>query len=156
MDLKKKLPLGIAVPKQHTRIKVDKTGNQKIIFDEKSFHATLLKWVAIAYLYNRKKYQSIGKIYRYNMRIDLYKNKKVIVVEGKISLKYSLEKLYEDGGYLYSFDMNNFVPKRGLGKLDMVASAPVKAVGVQRVKNPVLELKKIGVSFKFINTSKLL
>jgi hypothetical protein len=138
-----------AVPKRNIRSRLTESGEQEVIFDRQSFHATPHKWIALAYTFNAKPYEIEGKIAHYNMGVSLYENNKKVHVWGFGSLEESLEKIYGDGGYLYYFDRNLFFHTEGLGNLEVIATEPVKLTDVERISDPVEEMKKLGVFFHF-------
>ncbi len=149
----KKFDSDCAKPKRNIRSKLDAGGEQKIIFNEESFHATPHKWIALAYTYNTKSYTIDGKTAHYNMGVNLYEDNKMVDIFGFSSLEESLEKLYGGGGYVYHFDKDKFIYKEGLGNLEVIVTESTKPVSVERVDNPVEEMKKLGVTFKFTDLS---
>lgn len=142
-----------AIPHRNIRTQSGEDGKDKVIFDEESFHATPHKWIALAYTYNKKPHAIDGKVAHYGMGVSLYTNNKIVVILGFGSLKDSLQKLYEDGGYLYHFDKDEFIYKEGLGNLEVIVNKPTKPISVERIDNPVNEMKKLGVVFKFKDLS---
>lgn len=136
-----------AIPRRNTRY----NSKKEIIFDEESFHATPEKWIALAYTCGRPSRLVDGTEYHYNMSISLYENDKTVHIFGTGSLEESLEILYGDGGYVYHFDKDKFIYKEGLGNLEVIVNQPTKPIQVERVDNPVEEMKKLGVSFKYID-----
>lgn len=140
------------VPKRNKRIRISKTtGIQEIIFDEVSFHATPYKWIALAYTYSPKYTIIDGREVYFNMGVDLYDHKKELAIYGVQSLGHSLEQLYGDGGYLYYFDKNDFFHKQGLGNLERIIQNNIIPLKIERIENPLKELKMEGVEFKFVN-----
>lgn len=142
-----------AIPRLNTRIRTDESGQEKVIFEEESFHATPYKWIALAYTYSPKPFEIDGKTSHYNMGVSLYENNMTVCVLGFGSLEKSLEELYGDGGYLYHFDKDEFIYKEGLGNLEVIVSKPTKPVTVERIENPVEEMRKLGVKFTFVDLS---
>jgi len=142
-----------AIPKRQIRQRKDEDGEMKVVFDEESFHSTPHKWIALAYTYSGKPYEIEGKTAHYNMGVSLYENKHEVVIYGFGSLEESLEKLYGDSGYMYSFDKDIFLYKEGLGNLEVIVKEPTKPVAVERIDNPAEEMKKLGVAFNFIDLS---
>ncbi len=136
-----------AIPKRNVR----ENAERKVIFDEESFHATPHKWIALAYTYTPVPYEIDGKTVQYNMGVSLYENTKEVTILGFHSLEESLGVLYGSGGYLYHFDKDKFIYKEGLGNLEVVISEPTKPITVERILNPVEEMKKLGVTFDFID-----
>ncbi len=136
-----------AIPKRNVR------GNTEgqVIFDEESFHATPHKWIALAYTYTPVPYELDGKTVQYNMGVNLYENTKEVAIFGFHSLKESLGVLYGNGGYLYHFDKDKFIYKEGLGNSEVIISEPTKPITVEQILNPVEEMKKLGVTFDFID-----
>src|SRR3989344_1591383 len=148
------LGLETIVPKKHVRSRKDEQGNLKVIFDEISFHATPYRWIALAYTLDRKHFKLDGEIVSYNMGVDLYDHEEELKIFGIESLEKSLEKLYGDGGYLFVFDKGKFFHTQGLGNLEIITKESLKPIRVERIDHPVSELKKLGISFKFIDLSK--
>jgi hypothetical protein len=60
-----------------------------------------------------------------------------------------LKVLYGSGGYVYCFDKNKFVFKEGLGNLEVIATDAIEPVKIERIDDPVSEMKKLGVIFHF-------
>lgn len=142
------------VPKRNKRIRVSKkTGIEEVIFDEVSFHATPYKWIALAYTYSQKYTNIDGKDVYYNMGVDLYDYRKELVIYGVKSLDSSLEQLYGDGGYLYYFNKEDFFHKEGLGNLERIIQKNITPVNIERIENPLNELKKEGVKFTYVDLS---
>jgi hypothetical protein len=129
----------------------EETQESDIIFDQESFHATPHKWIALAYTYKSAPYEIDGKTAHYNMGVSLYDNTGTVEILGFNSLEESLDVLYGNGGYLYHFDKDKFLYKEGLGDLEVIAEEPTKPVTFERVDDPVSEMKKLGVTFKFID-----
>ena len=138
-----------ALPKRQIR----ENAEGEVIFDEKSFHATPYKWVALAYTEKRVPIEKDGIKGEYSMAVDLYGEEKKVLIIGVDSLEESLEKLYGLGGYLYHFDDGNFVYKEGLGNLEVVTNDPEHPVEVERIDDPVAEMKELGVEFEFADIS---
>lgn len=142
----------LAKPKRQIRSNSGEDGEKKIIFDEESFHATPHKWIALAYTHNDKETFEIDTVkVRYNMGVSLYENNKTVVIFGRRSLEESLAKLYGNGGYLYYFEKDKFIYKEGLGNLEVIVNEPIKPVRVERIDDPVGEMKKLGVTFDFVD-----
>lgn len=87
----------------------------------------------------------------YSMAVDLYSDKKEVAIFGIGSLEESLRVLYGNGGYLYHFDDKNFVYKEGLGTQEVISQEPTKPLIVENIDDPVREMKKLGVTFVFID-----
>lgn len=79
---------------------------------------------------------------------------KIVGIYGKKSLKYSLSKIYDEGGYLYTFDKNKFIWKRGLGVNELISYKKQVPKKIEFIKNPVKEMKKLGVKFEFVDIAK--
>jgi len=139
------------IPKRQVRSRVDKEGNVKVIFDDISFHATPYKWIGLAYTYDPKRYEIDGKIAHYNMGVSLYEHTEELEIFGFESLEKSLERLYGDGGYLFMFEKEKFFHTEGLGDLEVITKDPLRPVRVDRIDDPVAELKQLGVKFKYID-----
>jgi hypothetical protein len=122
-----------------------------VIFDQESFHATPYKWIALAYTYKSTPFEINGKTAHYNMGVSLYDNTNEVDIFGLNTLEESLKILYGDGGYLYHFDKDKFLHKEGLGNLEVIAEEPTRPVTVERIDDPVAEMKKLGVTFRFID-----
>lgn len=141
-----------AIPRPNRRTRLNKeTGEQEVIFDQESFHATPHKWIALAYTYKSVPLEIDGQKTNYNMGVSLYENIKKIAVIGVISLEDSLEKLYGKGGYLYHFNKDKFLYKEGLGPLEVIIEEPTKPILVEKIDDPVSEMEKEGVTFTFID-----
>lgn len=141
------------VPKRQVRSRADKDGNNRVIFDQVSFHATPYKWIALAYTYNPKRYEIDGKIAHYNIGVDLYEHRKELEIFGFESLESSLEKLYGDGGYLFVFEKGAFFHVEGLGNLEVITKDSLTPVRVDRIDDPVKVLRELGVSFRYTDLS---
>ncbi|MBP9855884.1 MAG: hypothetical protein KBC48_01050 [Candidatus Pacebacteria bacterium] len=127
----------------HRQRRLNKQG--EVIFDQVSFHATPYKWIAISYMSNRK-----GR----KTGVDLYNHHPVVAIFDRGSLEDSLKSMYSGGGYLYTFDKNDFHHTEGLGNLEVITTSSPKPVKVERIDDPVAELKKLGVEFDFIDLNK--
>ncbi len=144
----------MAVPKRQVRKGYSTDGSLKTIFDEISFHATPYKWIALAYTNTCPAFEIDGKKLHYTIGVDLYNYTEEIEIYGLESLEKSLEKLYGQGGYLFSFRKEDFCHTEGLGNLEMITKDTLKPFSVEKIIDPVNELKKLGISFKFIDLSK--
>lgn len=141
-----------AIPKRNVRNRWNKDKiSWDVIFDQESFHATPHKWIALAYTYSSVSFQSNSKQIRYNMGVNLYRKSSEVEIFSKNSFEESLEVLFGDGGYLYYFDAADFFHKEGLGDLEVITEKTVKPVRVERIDDPVAEMKKLGVVFKFFD-----
>ena len=136
-----------AVPRRNIR-----TDGETITSDEESFHATPHKWVAFAYMYQPATIEGLAGEF-YGMGVDLSSRNKEVMIFGVGSLEESLKVLYQNGGYVYQFDDGNFVYKEGLGSEEVIATRPTAPLRVERVQNPVEEMKKSGVTFRFTDVS---
>lgn len=139
------------VPKRQVRARTDKEGNIKVIFDDISFHATPYKWIGLAYTYDPKPYEIGGRIAHYNIGVDLYNHTEELEIFGFESLEKSLQKLYGDGGYLFVFKKENFFHTEGLGNLEVITKEPLRPIRVERIDDPVAELKKLGIKFLYMD-----
>ena len=144
----------MAIPKRQVRSQYDKNGKLKVVFDEISFHATPYKWIALAYTYTSKPYKLKSKTAHYNMGVSLYKHEKELGIYGFESLEKSLEELYGDGGYLFTFKNEKFFHAGGLGNLEVITKESLKPHEIEKIDDPLFELKKLGISFKFIDLAK--
>ncbi len=141
-------------PKKNQNEDENKDQNQEIIFDEISFHATAYKWIALAYTYNRKSFEINGKVFRYNMGVNLYDYTEEIEIHGFNSLEESLHQMYGDGGYIFIFKKEDFFYTKGLGNLEVITKDNIKPVSVERIDDPVAELKKLDIKFNFVDLAK--
>lgn len=143
-----------ATPRRNIRSKTNESGIREVTFDMESFHATPHKWIALAYMYDAsKEFDVEGVTARHSMGVDLYEDTKQVAVYGTGSLEESLEKLYGEGGYLYHFNGDEFLYTEGLGNLEVIAAAPVKPLDVEKIADPISEMKKLGVTFVFSDLS---
>jgi hypothetical protein len=141
-----------AIPKRNIRQRWNKeTEAYDIIFDQESFHATPHKWIALAYTYKPAPFEIGGKTAHYNMGVSLYDNTHEVGILGFNSLEESLQILYGEGGYLYHFEKDKFLYKEGLGNLEVIVEQPTKPLTIERIDDPVAEMKKLGVTFTFID-----
>jgi hypothetical protein len=152
----------IAKPSPTGRSHFDKKKKKYIIdYEGISLHVTPYKWIALAYM-NDKKQHFIhkGHKYKFSMGVSVrkkdsyFKNKRITIL-GKKSLEYSLKKIYGNGGYLYIFDKNNFKWVKGLGENELLSydeQVPKKRL---YIKFPIEEMKKMGVTFEFIDLTKI-
>ena len=142
----------------YTRRSHIKNGKSIIDYEGISLHATPYKWMALAYTGNRLPYtyNGIKKIFEFGVPIkqkndDFERN---IFIYGKKSLEYSLKKLYGNGGYLYTFNENKFEWVNGLGINEVISYDDQVPQKIKFIKDPVKEMKKLGVNFVFINETK--
>lgn len=147
----KEFDSSFAKPKRQIRSRENAQGFTEVIFDEESFHATPHKWIALAYTHTEKTLEIDGVEITYNIGTDLYKNTNEVIVLGAHSLEKSLEILYGNGGYVYYFDKVDFIHKQGLGNLEVIIQKPIKPISIEKINNPVEEMKKLGVKFIFID-----
>ena len=144
----------MAKPSYTKRVHNDKNGKRIIDYEGVSLHVTPYIWIALAYTFaHNKSFIHKGKKFYYSMGVNLKTvNKiKIIYIYGKNSLEYSLEKLYGNGGYLYTFDKNNFHTEKGLGINELISYEEQKPKSIKYIKNIVKEMKKEGVKFDFID-----
>ncbi|MCA9357538.1 hypothetical protein H6784_04660 [Candidatus Nomurabacteria bacterium] len=87
------------------------------------------------------------------MSVNLYEDNKKIKIIGIDSLEDSLKVIYGEGGYLYHFDDETFVYKEGLGDMEVVSNVPTKPIEMERIDDPVEEMRNLGVTFEFIDIS---
>ncbi len=133
------------VPRRHRR--KNKAGD--VIFDEISFHASPHRWIGLAYMYDDSKKVSHPLGLADRVGVDLYENKKIVEISGGNSLGEALIELYGEGGYLYIFHAKDFLWKEGLGNLEVVCNRELKPIAIERIEDPVAELKKEGVAFEW-------
>lgn len=133
-------------PKRNIRSQLNKKGEREVIFDNISFHATPYKWIALAYMLKRKA--------DYNMGVSLYDHNEELTIYGAESLESSLEKLYSDGGYLFTFEKARFYHTAGLGNLELITTENLTPISIEKITDPVAELRKLGIKFKFIDLTQ--
>ena len=143
-----------ATPKRQLRSRNDKNGKLKIVFDEISFHATPYKSIALAYIYTSKPHKMRTRNAHYNMGVSLYENQDELGIYGFGSLEESLEKLYGDGGYLFTFKKEDFFTMEGLGNLEVITTKDIVPHKTEWIEDPLRELKKLGIKFVFIDLGK--
>jgi hypothetical protein len=142
----------LAIPKRQIRkgLNPDLNGEKYItVFDDISFHATPYKWIALNYICQCQNVIYQGKEYWHATGVDLRKYKEEIEVFGVESLEKSLEVLFGQGGYLFTFNAEDFIHQEGLGINEVIAKSPVKPISIERIDNPVSEIKKLGIPFVF-------
>ncbi len=125
----------------------------EVIFSEESFHATPHKWIALAYTYTPKPIEGLGEDAFYSMGVNLYSDEKEVAIFGVDSLEKSLAHLYELGGYVYHFDNGDFIYKEGLGSQEVISTSPTTPLHMEKVEDPVKEMRELGVNFHFIDLS---
>lgn len=140
-------------PKQQRRSRRDQRGEEVVIFDDLSFHATPYRWIAMAYMNSQTPFILDGKNAHYSFGVGLYEYKEIIVVYGIHSLEQSLRALYGNGGYLYSFKKERFFCVQGLGNLEVITKEELTPDKVERIDDPIGELKKAGITFHFVDVS---
>lgn len=138
----------VSHPVRHTR-----TRKKQIIFDQKSFHASPQYWIALAYTYTPTSFEFEGQEIYYNVEIDLYENKKEVIIHGIDSLEKSLKALYQKGGYVSSFSQKDFFHVQGLGNLECITDKKLKAKKVMYTNNPVQRMRDLDIRFRFIDLS---
>ena len=94
-----------------------KNGLRIIDYEGTSLHVAKHRWIALAYTNTRKFFKHKGKRHRFSTSVNLYKNRKIVFVHGKRSMKYSLERMFHNGVYLYTFDKKKFKSVKGLGDM---------------------------------------
>ena len=150
----------IAKPSFTQRGHIDK-GKYVLDYEGISLHVTPYKWIALVYTEYRPKYKHKNIEYYFNFGVPIkYKDddfiNKIVYIDGKKSLEYSLNKIYGKGGYLYTFSKNKFIWKKGLGANELISYKEEKPKKIEFIKNPVKEMEKLGVKFKFIDETKKL
>ncbi len=142
----------VVVPKRQIRKNLNKeTGEYETVFDDISFHATPYKWIAIAYICTHNKFEREGFWYHYTKGVNLKEYEEVVEVD---SMEESMKELYGDGGYLYTYDKNEFHHAEGLGMLELITKGSIRPIQVERIDDPVAELKKLGIEFTFTDMTK--
>lgn len=145
------IEFGTVKPKENKRIRFE-DGEQKVIFHETSFHATPHRWIALAYTYDGKQaFEHDGRLIYYNMGVDLYGDTKEVAIYGAGSLEESLSRLYGSGGYVYHYDAHHFFYTDGLGNREVITKDTIDPIEAEHIANPVEELKREGVKFKFVD-----
>ena len=140
----------LAHPKQNVRLNRER----KVIFDQESFHATLHRWIALAYTYSSKTFFLGGKEVYYNMGVSLYHNNKKVEVLGIDSLEETLKALYGNGGYLLTFDESEFFYTDGLGDLEVITDKATKPLHTEYIADPVAQMRDEGVEFIFVDLAR--
>lgn len=148
------IAFGTVKPKHNRRFRTENGAYVKI-FDEISFHATQYRWIALAYTYDSSRtFEHNGKRTHYNMAVDLYGTGKEITILGAHSLEESLRALYGKGGYVYHYDADHFFYTGGLGNREVITRNEIDPVEAELVHDPITELKKEGVRFRFVDLTK--
>ena len=136
------------IAKPHQNRRIDARGDvEKIIWNAESFHATPHRWIALSYIKKKKIPETTG--------ISLYRLEKIVTIYGTTTLEDALEKLYGSGGYLYVFDARDFKHSEGLGTLEVVSMIPVKPIRIERINDPIVEMRHEGVTFNFKSRDNL-
>ena len=154
------LNFDIAKPSRTGRGYLNKKGEFVRTYEGVSLHATPYKWIALSYMANKRaKFVHKGKNIRFKSGVTVAKKEedfynKEITICGKRSLEYSLEKIFGDGGYLYTFDAKHFKHVKGLGENEVMSLKELKPLKKQFVKDIVSMMKKEGVKFEFEDLTK--
>lgn len=138
-------------PNHHRKVKKNKAGVLEAVFDGISFHASKYKSIALAYTYSVETFRLNDWDCYMNVGIDLNDINKPIEVYGYHDLDYSLGKLYGKGGFIHTFNSQYFKHKKGLGDLELVTNIEIAPLEIEYINSPVEEMKKYGLSFRFIN-----
>ena len=130
-------------PRRNLRIQTH-SGKEVTVFDQHSFHATVHRWIALAYTDTTTPTCAMG--------VDLYGDPadKVVGIYGPDSLEASLQRMYGKGGYLYSFCATHFFHTTGLGNLELITKDPIRPLSVLHIQDPVGAMKAEGVTFEFM------
>ena len=149
----------VAKPFLTSRSHSDKNGKIIVDYEGTSLHATPYKWIALSYSGNRPLFKHKGKRKLFGQGVNLIDKgnsfqTKTIIIFGKRSLNYSLEKIYGKGGYLYTFNKNKFKWVKGLGKNEVISFEEQVPLKIEFIKNPIKEMLKLGVKFKFCDLTK--
>jgi len=88
------------------------------------------------------------------MGVDLYRHKKQLDIYGIGSLEESLKVLYAKGGYVSTFRADDFFHTDGLGHLEVITTKPVEPLSVEYIEDPVGELRKAGIRFRFVDAGE--
>jgi hypothetical protein len=128
----------------------------KINYKGVSFHATPHRYIALNYLAKRTPFTYKGDKYHYTTGVSLFQANKFISIYGYKSLEDSLNIIYGDGGYLYTFDAKDFHWVEGLGPLEVISLEPLKPIKKEFISGKELleEMKKEGVQFRFKDITK--
>ena len=154
------LNFDIAKPSRTGRGYLNKEGEFVRTYEGISLHATPYKWIALSYMGNKRaKFVHKGKNIHFRSGVPVAKkdedfHNKVIFISGKRSLEYSLEKIFGEGGYLYTFDSKYFKHVKGLGENEVMSLKELKPLKKQFVKDIVGMMKKEGVKFIFEDLTK--
>ena len=154
------LNFDIAKPSRTGRWDWNEKGKLVRTYEGVSLHATPYKWIAMTYMRNKRaKFIHKGKKKSFRAGVPVGKKSedfynKEIDIYGKRSLEYSLEKIFGDGGYLYTFDAKHFKHIKGLGENEVASFEEQKPEKKQFIKNPVEMMKKEGVKFVFKDLTK--
>lgn len=144
-----------AIPILHKRTRKNCDGEIFTIFNDVSFHGTPHYWIALAYTYSVQTFSYNGKKIYYNVSIDLYNQKKEIIIHGYKSLNHSLIALYQNGGYILTFTSDLFFHTNGLGTMECITKEITLPKLITHIHNPVSLMKEQGVVFKFLDLSLL-
>ena len=132
-------------------------GKFETAFEGTTLHATPHKWIALNYTHDKPRNLEFihnSKKYHYSTGVSLFNNNKNILIIGQKTLEHSMKKLYGKGGYLYVFEAKDFTTAKGLGNLEVISYEPQKPIKKIFIKNPVKEMKKMGVKFVFMDATK--
>lgn len=148
----------VARPSKTSRSHLNKNGKIIIDYEGISLHATPYKWIALSYLGRRPlfKYKRNRMFFNFGVHVKSKDDelKKKVIIFGKRSLKYSLEKIYGKGGYLYTFNKNKFKWVKGLGVNEVISYEEQVPLKIEFIKNPVKEMLKLGIKFVFVDKTK--
>ena len=154
------LNFDIAKPSLTGRWDFNEKGKLVRTYKGVSLHATPYKFIAMAYMRNKRaKFIHKGKKKSFSVAVAVGKKSedfynKEIDIYGKRSLEYSLEKIFGEGGYLYTFDAKHFKHVKGLGENEVISLKELKPLKKQFVKDIVGMMKKEGVKFIFHDLTK--
>jgi hypothetical protein len=144
----------IAKPSQTIRSSI-KNGKQYINYKGISLHATPYKWIALSYIFSKNIFFIHNKKKEYfSVGVSLFENNKEVTIYGKKSLEYSLNKIYKNGGYLYTFDANKFKYFKGLGQLEVLSYEKQIPKNIEYITNPAKIMKQLNVKFIFVDKTK--
>jgi len=147
-------PFGKVRPKRQVRYTTNEYGIKIVTFDRRAFHATHIKWIAIAYTARCKVVEHEGKRYVQRIGVNLFCYDPVIHIFGVGSLQQTLKEMYGAGGFLYSYREHHFFHTEGLGNLEVITTRRIRPHAVSRIYNPVEELKKHKITFEFIDLAQ--
>jgi hypothetical protein len=139
----------VAKPSKTARY-ATKNGVRTVHYSGISLHGTPHEWIALSYTSIKgKSYVRDGEKRFFGVGVSLFNNNKTVYIRGTNSLEYSLEKLYGNGGCVYTFDSDHFEHVKGLGPLEVLSYEEQIPKKIRFVANPVAKMISMGVKFVF-------